>query len=470
MRHAAAPRAAAYLFAALVAAGVGHFLLGIPIQLTDSFGNMLKLDTSWRELMVQEFTSHAYLRPFLWADLKLVFDLSGGNFYPWFRGVHVAQVLGLLLLFVALVRPRTWRDAALVPLGIAVLLGMHTFRGTVVEAFPVNTFLTVLLCCFAAAALAFMAHRWWVDVLAAILFLIAALTVESGLLVAVIFIGAALAGARGVSKPGLAAVALLLAAYFVVRFSVLDVGSPGLSERSSGYGFRILDPDELTTRFGENPYWFYAYNIATSMLSVLFAEPRAGTFGLVYGFTIGDPYPPAMVNVVASTCATLLVGAYAWRRRREWLARRFDHDDRLVLLFAVVLVANATISYPYTKDVVMSPAGAFFAAAVFAAGRGLLADTRPLSAAGAAMTLALCALLGVTWALRFAAVPLGLRESARKVRAEWAYVHDWLATQNVALERPQDRALLQRLRDDAIYRYPSPPRLPIADHWLLDLD
>jgi hypothetical protein len=316
-----------------------------------------------------------------------------------------------------------------------------------------------------------MTHRWWVDLLAVIVFVIAALTVESGLLVGVIIVGAALVGARGVSKPGVAAVAVLLAGYFVLRFSLLDVGSPGLSERSSGFGFSMLDPDALIARFGGNPSWFYAYNIGTSALSVLFSEPRAGVFGLVHGFTMGNPYPPAIVNVIASAAATTLIVMYAWRRRRSWRALDFDHDDRLVLLFAMVLAANSVISYPYTKDVIMSPAGAFFATAVFAAARGTLADaSRPLRTAGAAAIVVACAVLGVTWALRFGALPLGLRETARKVRIEWAYVDDWLAAENIALARSQDRALLRHLRDDAIYRYPAPPRMPLADHWLLDLD
>ena len=44
--------------------------------------------------------------------------------------------------------------AAAVPLGLAALLGIHTFAGTVREAFPINTFMTILICCFAAADLA----------------------------------------------------------------------------------------------------------------------------------------------------------------------------------------------------------------------------------------------------------------------------------------------------------------------------
>ncbi len=462
--------AAAYAYALLVAAGLGHFLLGIPIQLSDSYGNMLKLATPWRDLMIGEFTQRAYLRPLLWGELKLVYDASGGNYFPWFRGVHVAQIVALVMLFVWLVRPRTWRDAALLPLGLGVLIGIHTFRGTIIEAFPVNTFLTVMLCCVAAANLALMTHRWWVDVLAVVLFIVAVLTVESGLLVAVIFISAALVGARGVSRPGLAVVTALFAGYFVLRFAVLDVGSPGLVERSSGYGFRTLDPPELIALFGDNPLRFYAYNIVTSALSVLISEPRAGVFGLVHGITLNDPYPPAIVNVVASTCATAVIVAFAWRRRREWRAWRFDHDDRVVLIFAAVLAANAVISYPYTKDVIMSPAGAFFAAAVFAAARGVLpAAARPPAARALAVTL-LCATLGVTWALRAIAAPLGLRDTSRKVRNEWAFVEENSTAQIAGAGNPHARALLQHLRRDALYNYPAPPRLLIADHPMLDVD
>jgi hypothetical protein len=45
--------------------------------------------------------------------------------------------------------------------------------------------MTILLCSFAAADLALGPPRWWRDVAAAGIFVFAALTVESGLLVAV---------------------------------------------------------------------------------------------------------------------------------------------------------------------------------------------------------------------------------------------------------------------------------------------
>ena len=267
---------------------MGHFLLGLPIQLTDSFGNMLKLSGSWGELLYGEFTQNAYLRPLLWANLKLVYDLSGGDYFTWFRGVHVAQVLLLVVLYVALVRPRTLLDAAVLPFGLAVLFGMHTFAGTIREAFPINTFMTILILCLAAAIVALGPYRWWNDIVAMVLFAVASLTVETGLLIWVVFVGAALVGGRGLSRVGLAGLMVLLAGYFYIRFVMFDVGSPGLVERSSGFGFGVLDPEDLVARFGGNPIPFYLYNIVTSALSVLLSEPTAGVFRVTAAIVRGE--------------------------------------------------------------------------------------------------------------------------------------------------------------------------------------
>ena len=83
----------------------------------------------------------------------------------------------------------------------------------------------------------------------------------------------------------------LLVGYFVLRFPVLHIGGPGLIERSSGYGFHTLEPQQLVQTFGANPIGFYAYNIVTSALSVLFAEPRAGMFDLTRGIVQGAVNP-----------------------------------------------------------------------------------------------------------------------------------------------------------------------------------
>ena len=467
VRYSRAAIIAAWGYAALVAAVLGYFLIGLPIQVSDSFGNMLKLAVSWRDLMVGEFTQRAYLRPFLWAELKLVYDLAGGNYFAWYRGTHVVQIAVLLGLFVHLVRPRTWTDAAVLPLGLAVLVGMHTFAGTIREAFPINTFLTILICCFATAALSLARYRWWNDVLALLIFGIAALTVESGLLIGVIVVGLALTGARGVSWRGVALVVAAGLGYFVLRFALLDIGSPGLSERATGFGFTVLEPAQLGERFGSNPVPLYAYNIASSLLTVLFSEPRGGVFRFVWGMVY--KYEPAiMLNVVSSAVATATIVWFAWRRRRAWFGRSFDREDRLVLLFLMILLANAVISYPYTKDSIVSPAGAFYALAVYVAVRHLVLAAGSWVSIRGVVTALCCLILSVTWAVRYTGQHAILRHDAFVVRTEWAYIDQWLKRQNIILS-PRERALQRQLRNDALIWHPVPPAFPIQSRWF-DLD
>ena len=448
-----------YLYALLVGCALGHFLLGIPVQFTDSFGNMLKLSAPWSDLLYGEFTQHAYLRPLLWANLKLVYDLSGGDYFTWFRGMHVVQVLLLVLLYVVLVRPRTLLDAAVLPFGLAVLCSMHTFAGTIREAFPINTFMTVLILCFVSAILALAPYRWWNDVLAMLLFVAAALTVETGLLVWVILVGATLVGARGISRAGIFGLVALLGGYFYVRFALFGVGAPGLVERSSGFGFSVLDPAQLVERFGANPGWFYLYNIVTSAVSVLLSEPGAGVFRVTSALMRGDVEPSAILNLIATASVTAIIAVFGWRRRQAWLSRRFERDDQLVALFGMVLVANAVISYPYTKDVIMSPAGAFFAVAGFVAVRNVLAWLpNGVSPGVATLAVAGTALVSSTWAVRIIGTHLNLRTAAYVERNEWAYAEGSLAKEGVALS-DTETALLRRLRDEAIVAHPAPPPL-----------
>ena len=467
-RTDALARHVAYAYALIVAGTLGHFLLGLPIQVSDSFGNMLKLSSSWSDLFYSEFTQHAYLRPMMWAHLKAVHDLSGGNYFAWFRGAHVVQVVILVLLFLALVRPRSWRDTAILPFGLAVLFGMHTFTGTVREAFPLNTFMTILICCFAAAVIALAPYRWWNDVLAVLLFAFAALTVETGLLVWVVFVGAALTGARGVSKLGLGALAALLVAYFYVRFGPLAIGAPGLVERSSGFGFRMLEQAELVERFGSDPTLFYAYNVVTSALSVLLGEPSGGVFGVTHAVTTGTADLVMLIQVMSSTAVTLLIAMFIATRWRRWRAGALERDDRLVLLFVFVLAANAAISYPYTKDVIMSPAGTFLAVAAFAAARHAANRIDQLRYPEVAVLAASAALLvGFTWAVRVERLHLALREAAVVERRDWAYIDSDVERGAVKVPDARASSLMRTLQHDALVRHPAPPPLdlPLA-RWL----
>jgi hypothetical protein len=297
-------------------------------------------------------------------------------------------------------------------------------------------------------------------VAAAGLLVFAALSVESGLLIAPVLVAAYLTGARGVSRWGLAAVVLLVAGYLGLRFAVLDVGTPGLEERASGFGFSILERDDVQRRFGTAPGVFYLYNVGTSFLSVLFSEPRAGVWSATRNILYGDELSIGLAaNLVASTLGTLVLAWYAWQRRRDWVARRFTRDDQLVAIFVAVTLANAVISYAYTKDVILSPAGIFYAAAFTVAVKGLI-ETTQVSASRlrvAALTIVLL-VLSAAWAFRVVRVHVALRSTATSVRNEWVYIDDWIRVQGLK-PGAAGLAIKHRLQTDAIMTHPARPEV-----------
>ena len=454
----------AYGYAALVACALGYGLVGIPVPVSDSLNNLIEASQgSLAGLVSSQFHQRGYLRPFLWGLIRAVFDLSQGHYFEWFRGWHVAQIAVLSGLFVSLLRVRRGVDAAVVPLGLAALVGLHTFSGTIREAFPINTFMTILLCCYAAAWLALGTPRWWRDVAAALLLVFAALTVETGLLVGVVCVAAWLAGARGLSRAGVAVQVGLVLGYFALRFAVLSVGAPALDERASGFGFGVLDRDQVVARFGGNPLPFYAYNLGVSLLSLVASEPSGGVFSVTQRVLAGHATVFNLVSVGSSVLGTALIAGYLWTRRREWLARRFTPDDQLVAIFVAVAAANVTMCYAYTKDVILSPAGAFYALALAVAARHFI-ERASMTAVRTAAASVVLLLLSTGWAYRAVAAQLDLRHTGQVVRVEWAYVDRWLEKQNLTPTTDEGRAILEQLRRDAIWNHPARPTL--AGDWL----
>lgn len=460
-------RMLSYAYAALVVCALGYFLVDLPIQVTDSYGNLVQASSgTLGSLVAGQFRGHGFLRPLLWAHIRILYDASGGHYFEWFRGWHVVQIVLLVVLFLRLVRPERLSDAAAVPIGLAALVGIHTFAGTIREAFPINAYMTILLCCAFAADLALGPPRWWRDVAAVVLFAFASLTAESGLLIAVIIVAAYVAGARGVSTRGVIAVVGCVAAYLFLRFVILNVGTPELTERSSGFGFSRREPDELAAMFGGSPLPFFAYNVVASALSVLFSEPRGGVWMAIRGLVDGDARAVSFLNVAASMLGTLAIVMYAWQRRAGWWARRFTRGDQLTIIFVAVLGANAAISYAYTKDVILSPAGVFYAVALTVATASIIeSSTRPTRRRVAMMALLLA--LSTTWGLRAIGAHIGLRKAAVTTRNEWALVDAWLEREGQIPRSPGAAALKQQLQDDAVWRHPARPA--VTGDWIEEL-
>jgi hypothetical protein len=126
--------------------------------------------------------------------------------------------------------------------------------------------------------------------------------------------------------------------------------------------------------------------------------------------------------------------------------------DRHVIIFAIVLAANASISYVYTKDEIMSVAGAFYALPVFGAAVYFLRRwwERPQSWV---VTAAMCVLFiagSSVWAVRAAGVHHVLRSQAFVQRNDWTRLErEWRRDGN--WERYSgSQSLIQSLRRQAV--------------------
>ncbi|HKE87857.1 MAG TPA: hypothetical protein VKB50_29080 [Vicinamibacterales bacterium] len=465
----------AYGGALLLSATLGYFLLRIPIQTTDCFTNMLELDGSFMDVM-RTGIQPGYLRPGLWAQLKVVYDLSQGEYFYWFRWTAAVQVLLVLVPFAGLVRPQTAVAALVFPLSLAVLVGHHAFAWTIREAFPVNAYLTNVIFCALAVNLAIGTHRWWKDVAAALIFIAAVSSVESGLLVGVIVIVGYALGMRGISRAGVLTVGALIAGYFVLRFVVLDTGTPTLFDREASFGFHRYGGGDLTRMFpGTRVYLFYAYNVVSALVGLLFAEPRDGMWRLTRSILQGHLDLPLIIGLLSSTTATILIGRYTWVRRHAWRRWELDRGDRIVMLSILVILANAAISFAYTKDVIMSPAGYFYAAAFFVACHDFL-ERFSTDAAGAhvrsmapALGVAVMLLLSVTWTIRAVGLHAALTQTAYKVRQQWAYFDGYIERKYTPVP-PKVRALKTHLQSDAVIVHPGTPEM--REEWtpLFEMD
>lgn len=434
---------------------VCYSLVRIPLQVTDSLIPILDAQEhgSVFSALASSLKFRAYLRPLRMVQIQLLFELSRGHYFLAYKGFHVVLLIALLALVVAALRVRTAVDFLVLSFALTVLTGMHTFLGMVWESYPINHFLEIAVFCMLALVLAQSRGGWWIDALAALVFAAASLTLESGLLVWVVIVSARIAGLRGISTRGVLIVTALVACYFGLRV-YLSTGSPDLLERASGFGIRRLEVQQLERRFGAWPYPFYAYNVVCAFLSVLFAQPREGVWTLPQEWIKGEVSTGTVVNIASSLLTTVLIGWFVVRRAREWFARRLEPADQIVVVSLAVLAGNSAISYGYTKDVILSPAGVFYALAAFVAVRDALywAGERARSPVVHAALGIIMAIAASGWLVRAAGLHYQTHKIGMEVRNEWVDVEAWLKTQKEWPTDPAGVRLVETLRSDAVER------------------
>jgi hypothetical protein len=468
--HGSYPRAAAYLVAVIVALSFSYDLMRKPIQVTDSFQELLDVQQS--PSLYATFMAHTprgpFLRPLKQVQTKILFDAANGHYWLVFRGFHALLLTALLLLFVRALRVRRWADFAAAVFALMVLTGLHTFRGTVREAFPINFYLENAVLCLVAFNLAQARAGWWIDVALAATFAVASMNAESGVLVWVVAAAAWACGMPGISRRSLAIVTLLLAAYMSLRFA-LSIGTPGLDVgRDSGFGIRLLEADELARTFAAHPIWFYSYNVFSQILSVLFSDPVRGVFHTVRTWMEGEAPIRLYLATVPSVVTTGLIVWAVNARLRGRAPSMPAASDQMFGVFLLVLLANAVVSYAYTKHEIVIVAGTFYAFAAFAAARHAIEH---LSEPGSrTMQLAFCLMLGAlaaVWSFRTVGVHYMMQTQAFREQLEWARLDPEKLAERSYRDDAQARALAAQIRRDALdLRLPNPRLMPgWANRW-----
>ena len=123
-----------------------------------------------------------------------------------------------------------------------------------------------------------------------------------------------------------------------------------------------------------------------------------------------------------------------------------------------MLVANASLSYAYAKNDIMSIAGAFYALAAFAAVRSVLGRASSIHAlAAAALAVALLATGGV-WSVRSAGLHHILRLQTFRHRGDWALLPALRASEGRPVETDSQAWLIEALRNEALAMPAPNPR------------
>jgi hypothetical protein len=472
------PRAAAWAVTALFAIAVSASVFRIPIQVSDSVEILEVVD---REPSVAAaFTqglhaSKTMLRPMRQVGTRLLLAVAhaaSDRYNVVFRGFHAATAALLIVLFTYVARPRDWSGVAALCFAMLVLTGLHTFTGMMREAYPINHFLLIAIYCLAVFAVAESRGGLVVDMVACTLFVIASLTLESGLVVFGVALAAYMAGARGISRGALIAMALLAAGYVVLRGPLLHMTGNVVGERQTGYGTEMLTTSELRSRFGNMSWLLYGYTILSSVLTVPLSQPVAGQWT---AFAPWDPQAPPLFflnDIGTSLVTTAVVVWYLWRRRPPDGRRRWRDPAPLSML--AVLLGSAVLSYAYAKSEIMSAAGVFYALVAYLAVRELAEvlvrlmpdPTIPVgSAFRRTIVIVLVLIVSSAWAWRAMGLQYRLQRGAFEARSEWVLRTPPFSPPPV---QPAEARLTPRLLDEALHRGRTNPFLlwpPYARLW-----
>jgi hypothetical protein len=180
---------------------------------------------------------------------------------------------------------------------------MHSFLGMVWEgALSVNHYLEIAVFC--VAALVLCQSSGVIRVCCGAAFVMVG---DAPSAFFVVFVAPRLQACAALA--GVAMTTALMAGYMVLRFMVLDIGSPPVGERAVGFGFSRIEPAEIERRFVATGhlYYLYLYNVVSAFASVFLSEPNSGRWMLTQRVVNGDIDPMVATSIVSAVVARPLV-------------------------------------------------------------------------------------------------------------------------------------------------------------------
>jgi hypothetical protein len=369
--------------------------------------------------VVEFFAPATYYRPLFHAALSGIWHASDSvdTALRSIRLLHIVPLSALVALFVWHGHPRRAVDFAASTIGVAVLIGSPGLLGNL--ELPLSYTIVGMPAALAAWIIAEREHRPWHAAALVSLLLLAIGFKEQGLVIAPLVIGAWAMKAPGVKRSTAIAVASVAVSYVAFRLITRNP-SASLFEQDVGLGFGAISASDAEARFRAFPWGIFAYNAASTVANLLFAEPTEGMFRITKAL-VERRLEPWHVVYLASSCA--LTGVIAWWAIRSWRALRetggWNPDARLAVALVIALAASGALSFSYSRDRLAGMAVPFYAMTASAAVRaGILraASAPPLKMAAVA---ALLVAVAASWQMRALYTIEFTRQRGMNSHREW---------------------------------------------------
>jgi hypothetical protein len=402
-----------------------------------------------------------YYRPLFFMTVGAVLQTAGSLDAALYalKLVQILPVVLLVLLLVVHVRPRSLLDCAAAALAVAVLVGSPGFSDNI--ELPLSY--TTLGMPIALAVWLLLNRRPspLSSIAIVVLTLVAVGFKEQGLVVVPLGLVAWWTGAPGGSLSRAVALSALAGAYLGAR--LYWHGSWSMFEQATGFGFSWLEPKEAMERFGAFPFWLYAYNGASVVANVLFAEPSKGRFRILREASLGRFAPWQAIHLVSSVVLTALIvrwGLTAVKRdQKGW-----STEGRVVLALTATLLACGVLGFNYSRPRLGGMAVPFYALSAYYAVRAAaarIAETSWLRFWVACLGLLL---LSAAWQVRAYSTIEYARATALRNQQQWFTLLPDRRTEFA--DRPVYRAYLEALVEQGIA--PDSPR-PMRPAWIRDI-